>query len=362
MKKLLLSIVAALLIFSGCNKANQFKIKLNLANSDDETVVLIKSLDGKKPIILDTVVMADNKAVFTVENDDPQAIYIVVFKEKRDQMLLFPDNQDVTVKGDMDDFFHIEVTGGDVMNAYNDYQQHLAQYLMEFVPLEAAANEAFDNNDSLRYEEVNAQMLAIWDEYHNYQFEYIKNHPDSYVTHYILDDLKTDIELAKVIEFEENLTGESVYRDNIKKFIESNTRVELGQPFMDFTLQTIDGKDVNLAETIKNNKVTMIDFWASWCGPCRHENPVVKAAYEKYHDKGFEVIGISVDKNEAAWLQAVEEDALPYIQVRDVEHNVSNDYAVIYIPSNFLYDQNGIMVAKGLRGEELEAKLAELLK
>ena len=362
MKKLLLSIVAALLIFSGCNKANQFKIKLNLANSDDETVVLIKSLDGKKPIILDTVVMADNKAVFTVENDDPQAIYIVVFKEKRDQMLLFPDNQDVTVKGDMDDFFHIEATGGDVMNAYNDYQQHLAQYLMEFVPLEAAANEAFDNNDSLRYEEVNAQMLAIWDEYHNYQFEYIKNHPDSYVTHYILDDLKTDIELAKVIEFEENLTGESVYRDNIKRFIESNTRVELGQPFMDFTLQTIDGKDVNLAETIKNNKVTMIDFWASWCGPCRHENPVVKAAYEKYHDKGFEVIGISVDKNEAAWLQAVEEDALPYIQVRDVEHNVSNDYAVIYIPSNFLYDQNGIMVAKGLRGEELEAKLAELLK
>ncbi|MBR4837384.1 MAG: AhpC/TSA family protein [Bacteroidales bacterium] len=362
MKKLLLSIVAALLIFSGCNKANQFKIKLNLANSDDETVVLIKSLDGKKPIILDTVVMADNKSVFTVENDDPQAIYIVVFKEKRDQMLLFPDNQDVTVKGDMDDFFHIEATGGDVMNAYNDYQQHLAQYLMEFVPLEAAANEAFDNNDSLRYEEVNAQMLAIWDEYHNYQFEYIKNHPDSYVTHYILDDLKTDIELAKVIEFEENLTGESVYRDNIKKFIESNTRVELGQPFMDFTLQTIDGKDVNLAETIKNNKVTMIDFWASWCGPCRHENPVVKAAYEKYHDKGFEVIGISVDKNEAAWLQAVEEDALPYIQVRDVEHNVSNDYAVIYIPSNFLFDQNGIMVAKGLRGEELEAKLAELLK
>ena len=362
MKKLLLPIVAALLIFSGCNKANQFKIKLNLANSDDETVVLIKSLDGNKPIILDTVVMADNKAVFTVENDDPQAMYILAFKEKKDTKLLFPDNKDVTVKGDLEDFFHIEATGGDVMNAYNEYQKGLANYMTAFIPLEAAANEAYDNNDSLKYEEVNAQMLAIWDEYHNYQFDYIRNHPESYVTHYILDDLKTDIELAQVAELEEILIGESVYRDNIKKFIESNTRVELGQPFMDFTLQTIDGKDVNLAETIKNNKVTMIDFWASWCGPCRHENPVVKAAYEKYHDKGFEVIGISVDKNEAAWLQAVEEDALPYIQVRDVEHNVSNDYAVIYIPSNFLYDQNGIMVAKGLRGEELEAKLAELLK
>ena len=362
MKKLLLPIVAALLILCGCNKSNQFKVKLNLDNSDGQTVVLIKSLDGKKPIILDTVVMADNKAVFTVDKDDPQALYILAFKEKKDTKLLFPDNKNVTVKGDLDDFFHIEATGGDVMNAYNEYQQHLAQYLTEFVPLEAAANEAYDNNDSLKYEEVNAQMLAIWDEYHNYQFEYIKNHPDSYVAHYILDEMKTDIELDQVKEYADILTGESVFRDNLNKFIESNMRVELGQPFMDFTLQTKDGKDVNLAEIISNNKVTMIDFWASWCGPCRHENPVVKAAYEKYHAKGFEVIGISVDRNEAKWLEAVEEDALPYIQVRDAEGNVSNDYAVIYIPSNFLYDQNGVMVAKGLRGEELEAKLAELLK
>ena len=362
MKKLLLSIVAALLIFSGCNKANQFKIKLNLANSDDETVVLIKSLDGKKPIILDTVVMADNKSVFNVENDDPQALYVLAFKETHDTKLLFPDNKDVTVKGDLDDFFHIEATGGIAQNAFNDYQKGLAPFLESFVPLEAAANEAYDNDDSLKYEEVNAQMLAIWDDYHNYQFDYIKNHPDGFVTHYILDDLKTDIKLAQVMEFEEILVGESVYRDNIKKFIENNMRIELGQPFMDFTLQTADGKDVNLAEVIKNNQLTLVDFWASWCGPCRHENPVVKAAYEKYHELGLEIVGVSVDKNEAKWLEAVEEDALPYIQVRDVEGDVANDYAVVYIPCNYLYDQNGVMVAKGLRGEELEAKLAELLK
>lgn len=362
MKKLLLPIIAALLIFSSCNKSNQFKVNLNLDNADNQTVILIKSLDGKKPIIMDTAVFTDNKAVFTVDNDDPQALYILAFKEKHDQMLLFPDNKDVTVSGDLDDFLHLEATGSATQNASNDYHKGLVPFMEAFIPLEAAANEAYDNNDSLKYEEVNAQMLAIWDEYHNYQLDYIKNHPDSFVAHYILDDLKTDIELAKVIEFEEILIGESVYRDNVKKFIENNMRVELGQPFMDFTLQTVDGKDVNLAEVIKNNKVTMIDFWASWCGPCRHENPVVKAAYEKYHAKGLEIIGISVDRNEAAWLQAVEEDALPYLQVRDVEGNVANDYAVIYIPSNFLYDHNGVMVAKGLRGEELEAKLAELLQ
>ena len=362
MKKLLLSIVAALIILSGCNKSDQFKIKLNLDNSENETVILIKSLDGKKPIVLDTVVMADNKAVFTVDKDNPQALYILAFKEKKDTKLLFPDNKDVTVNGDLDDFFHIEATGGDVMNTYNEYQKGLAQYMIQFVPLEAAANEAYVNDDSLKYEEVNAQMLAIWDEYHNYQYDFIRNHPDCFLTHYILDELKTDIELAQVVEFEEILIGESVFRDNVKNFIESNMRIELGQPFIDFTLQTKDGDEIHLAEIIKNNKLTLVDFWASWCGPCRHENPVVKAAYEKYHAKGLEIVGISVDRNDAKWLEAVEEDALPYIQVRDVEGNVGDDYAVVYIPSNFLYDQNGIMVAKGLRGEELEAKLAELLK
>ena len=362
MKKLLLPIIAALMILSGCNKSNQFKIKLNIDNADGQTVVLVKSLDGKKPIPIDTAVFSGNNAVLTADFDEPQALYILAFKEAQEFLMLFPENQNVNVKGDIEKPFRIEATGGTTQNAYNDYLKGLAQFLEAFIPLEEAATEAYDNNDSLKYEEVNAQMLAIWDEYHAYQFDYIKNHPDSYLSHYILDDLKTDIELAQVIELEEFLTSESVYRDNVKKFIDSNTRVEIGQPFMDFTLQTIDGKDINLAEVISNNKVTMIDFWASWCGPCRNENPVVKAAYEKYHALGFEVVGISVDRKEAAWLQAVEEDALPYIQVRDAEGVVANDYAVIYIPSNFLYDQNGIMIAKGLRGEELEAKLAELLK
>ena len=361
MKKILLSLFAALMILSGCNKTKQFKVTVNLDNSNDEQAILIKTLDGNTPIILDTVVFADNKAVFNVNFDEPYALYILKLKGSRDFFMMFPENQDVTVTGDIDDFIHIEATGGATQNAFNEYQKGLVPFIESFIPLDAAATEAYENDDSLKYEEVNAQTLAIWDEYHNYQFDYIRNHPDSFLAHYILDDLKTDIELAQVIEFAELLTGESVYRDNINKFIESNMRVELGQPFMDFTLQTVDGKDVNLAELIKNNKVVMIDFWASWCGPCRHENPVVKAAYEKYHDKGLEIVGISVDRNEAAWLQAVEEDALPYIQVRDAAGEVGNNYAVVYIPSNFLYDQNGIMIAKGLRGEELEAKLAEVL-
>ena len=362
MKKLLLSIVAGLLILCGCNKTKQFTINFNLENSDGQTAYLVKTLDLKQPIILDTIVFADNKAEVTVDYDDPQAMYILVFKQTKENMILFPDNHDVAVTGDMKDIKHIEATGGATQNSYNEYQKIMAQYMIQFPPLDAAYDEAYDAGDSLKYEEINDKILDIWEEIHAYQFDFIRNHPESFVAHFILNDIKSNIKLAQVQELAAILTSESVYRDNVNKFIESNLRVELGQPFIDFTLQAKDGEDINLAEIIKNNKLTLVDFWASWCGPCRHENPVVLAAYKKYHDLGLEIIGVSIDRNEEAWLQAVEEDALPYIQVRDAEGAVATDYAVIYIPSNFLYDQNGVLVAKGLRGEELEAKLAELLK
>ena len=362
MKKLLLSIVVALLILSGCNKSKQFKVTLNLDNSDGEKAYLIKTLDGNTPIILDTVVFAENSAVFKVDCDNPQALYILKLKGDRDLLMMFPDNQDVVVTGDIDDFIHIEATGGATQNIFNEYQKAITKINEPGYALEEEINAAYDANDSLKYEELNAQFLVIYHETIDCKKDFVKNHTDSYVAHYVLDEMKFDLEMAELRELAELLTNESPYRDNVEKFIENNQRVEIGQPFIDFTLQTVDGKDVNLAEVIKNNKVTMIDFWASWCGPCRNENPVVKAAYEKYHDKGLEIVGVSVDRKEAAWLQAVKEDALPYIQVRDAEGDVANDYAVVYIPANFLYDQNGVMVAKGLRGEELEAKLAELLK
>ena len=182
------------------------------------------------------------------------------------------------------------------------------------------------------------------------------------MAHFMLLQSADEFGYEKVKEVAKSFTTESVYSKRVNDYLESHAKVEVGAKFMDFTLKTAEGEEVNLEKVINSNRLVLVDFWASWCGPCRGENPFVKAAYEKYHANGFEIVGVSVDQDEAAWQKAVADDGMTWIQVRDVDNSASTDYMIQYIPSNFLFDANGVMIAKGLRGEELEAKLAEVLQ
>ena len=368
MKKLLLSIVAALFILSGCNKTKQFKVTVNLDNADGQTVYLAKVVDGKD-VIMDSAVIEGKTAVLKADYDDPQRYYYIEFTQNAqcDAFPFFTENQNTTITGESMDEMQYWVAKGcatmDLYNSFNDITRPMGE------PLDAIIKEmeqAYANDDTIKGKELYLQGMEMMEQYiadyNEVLAEFVKNHSDSYLSHYLLNKAKDDMDFALLKELANGFTTESVYRNELDEYISTNEKYQVGQPFIDFTLQTVDGKDINLAETIKNNKVTMIDFWASWCGPCRGENPYVKAAYEKYHAKGFEIIGVSVDRNEAAWLQAVEEDALPYIQVRDANYEAGSLYAVQFIPSNFLFDQDGNIIAKGLRGEQLEEKLAEVLE
>ena len=362
MKKQLLFFIALALCLSACNqKGNDFKVNVSLKNGNDQTVYLQKYVDNT-PVTIDSAVIANEMATLTAPKDNPQILYALKIKGKRGSMPFFADNKDVAFVGDMNNPQDVEIMASETQTELDAYNNQLEAFESQISELYAVMNEAFSNNDSIMMDSLNKVGTALMEQQDSFRDDYIKAHPDSFVTHYILDGVKQDYPLNELKDLVGSFTTESIYKDDLNDYITKLERLEVGQPFIDFTLMTKDNTELVLSEIIAQNKLTLVDFWASWCGPCRRENPVVKAAYEQFHELGFDVIGVSVDQDEAAWLQAVEEDQLPWTHVRDTENTVSEDYMIYYIPSNFLFDQDGNMVAKGLRGEDLAAKLAELLK
>ena len=149
----------------------------------------------------------------------------------------------------------------------------------------------------------------------------------------------------------------------IMKQIEAMKNAEDGGLFTDFTMNDTEGKPVSVMSIIAEHQYTLVDFWASWCGPCRAEMPNVVEAYNCYHDKGFEVVGISLDEDKKAWVAAIDKLQMPWPQLSDLK-GWNCEGAVLYkiqsIPSNLLVDQEGKIVAKNLREDALQNKLAEL--
>ena len=156
------------------------------------------------------------------------------------------------------------------------------------------------------------------------------------------------------------------FRCYLRPRIEQYLRTDVGQPYRDIAAPTPAGDTLSLRQAVEDpaNKCVLVDFWASWCGPCMAEIPFLKADYEKYGKKGFEIYAVSFDSQRDRWIDAVRQQGMKWIQVSDLsgfQTPAAEAYAVQGIPSNFLIGSDGRIVAKNLRGEALYEKVAELL-
>lgn len=167
----------------------------------------------------------------------------------------------------------------------------------------------------------------------------------------------------KILEMlPEDFKTKSERAGDIIKYLESKVKAKL-EAIIDVELSEADGKKSQLSELVKANKVTLIDFWASWCGPCIKEVPHLKAAYDAHKANGFEIIGISVDKEAQAWQDAIKEYDMNWLHFNDTEENgPATQYGVTSIPHTLLVDQEGKVIAMNLRGDQLLKKLEELMK
>lgn len=196
--------------------------------------------------------------------------------------------------------------------------------------------------------------------------KFITEHPASIVSSYVLyrnwSYRLTPDQILENIALLDKSQQDIRYVKELKELVTVLNGLAVGKKAPDFVANNPEGKPVRFSENLKG--YTLVDFWASWCAPCRKENPNIVAAYKEYHEKGFNVFGISLDKKKENWIKGIKDDHLDWQQVSELVYwnsEIAKLYGVRAIPANYLVDSKGIIVARNLRGEELQTTLQTLL-
>lgn len=362
--KLLTLAIASFALFS-CNKST-FNVNLDLQNAEGKTVYLNK-MSNQKFVIIDSTSIENGKAHFSVEKGDPTCYYSININDVKYPINFFSENKDMNIVGDVNDNINISVTGSDAQKLINEYNTENLKYYNQFKDLREKYSIASQNNDTEAMEAINNQYNQIEDNQLNYQSLFLTKNSNNFIAPYILYNSRYYYELNELEDYVNNfnIENESEFSKLLNDYISVLQRVDIGQPYTDITQETPEGDMFSLSEIVGKSKLVMLDFWASWCGPCRAENPNVVEVYNEYHEKGLNILGVSLDMQKENWIKAIEDDGLVWHHVSDLKYwsnEAAQTYGISSIPSNLLIDENGKIIAKNLTGEELKAFVADYLK
>lgn len=344
MKKLFI-IAALAAVAVACTDSKSINVKIDGQVEGLGTSVVVY-LDGQTPI--DTLSVADSKFVWQATLDEPA--YVVLTSGTMPEAVgLFIDRDNCRFSFTLGAEGLPEVTGSP-LNIYQiDIQRQLKDLYTEYRTPETTPE---------RRAEIDKESDAL---YAKALEENKTNVFGASILKEQIYDMDPDQIMAAVAQFPEDLQ-KGKYLTECTQMAEQLRKCSVGARYTDIVLPDRDDKEVALSNYVGNGYV-LIDFWASWCNPCMGEVPYLKAAYAKYHDKGFEIYGITRDRTKDKWIEAIDKNQMDWVHVSLIGDTVSTareDYCVKFIPSNFLINPEGTIVARNLRGEALETKLSEL--
>ncbi|MES2456704.1 MAG: TlpA disulfide reductase family protein [Bacteroidota bacterium] len=371
------TIAVLLMLTAGSSLAqDKFEIsgKLQKAGSDKVAVLSYKNSEGKD--VKDSAVVKNGKFSLSGTTAFANKAYLSLLPIKKDSIkanaqadyqLFYLEKGKYKVIG-TDSINKASITGTQAQKDYLLWMAKSERLLAQFKDITQRFTKVYyaKVKDTVAIKTIQAEARPVHAKIEAILDSFIFSHPDSYVALDLIASEKTAV--IDPVAFE------PYYKPLTKRVLSSFTGQKLTAKYDKAKLIAI-GKAVDFTQTDdKGNpfklssyrgKYVLVDFWASWCVPCRAENPNLLKAYKQLKDKGFEIVGISLDETKAAWLNAVKHDGMPWVQVSDLKGfktDIAVKYGISAIPQNFLVNPEGVIIAKNLRGEDLDKKLSELIK
>ena len=363
MKKLFY--IAVLALFAACTGNNGYTINGEIENTQDGDSIFLISMENRRMVKLDAAVIKDGKFMMKGVQDNPVVRYLVYkYQEDDGQMVeFFLENGNINIKMADDHSFMSGTPNNDAYQAVLTDSEEMQEQMSSIYDA-LASDEITDAQRETYTEQAEETMDKLLDITFNGIRKNIGNAAGIFLlkNYYYYMETPVLAEIVGMISEQTLANDEQLQR--IKEQTNKLTATAAGQQFTDFELKDPDGRAVKLSDYAGKGKVVLVDFWASWCGPCRQEMPNVVKVYNQYKNKGLEIVGVSLDQNEEAWKKGIADLNMTWPQMSDLKYwqcEAASIYGVNAIPHTVLIGKDGTIIERNLRGDALYEKIAELL-